>query len=65
MTRWSEGLPAERVLAQAEIGVIVADRDGNVVFANEYVARLLRLESSVSSLIGKPVGSLGQANRDC
>ena len=26
MTRWSESLPAELVLSQAEIGVIVADR---------------------------------------
>lgn len=59
MTRWSESLPAELVLGQADIGVIVADRAGNVVFSNEYVARLLRLESSASSLIGKPVGSLG------
>src|SRR6201996_3292874 len=59
MTRWSESLPAEMVLSQAEIGVIVADQDGNVVFANEYVARLLRLESPASSLIGKPLGGIG------
>src|SRR5487761_645572 len=59
MTRWSEGLPAELVLGQAEMGVIVADQDGNVVFSNDYVARLLRLEGPASSLIGKPVGSLG------
>jgi serine phosphatase RsbU (regulator of sigma subunit) len=59
MTRWSASLPAELVLGQAEIGVIVADRAGNVVFANEYVSRLLRLETSAASLIGKPVGSLG------
>jgi len=45
MARWSES-PAELVLSQAEIGVIVADRDGNVVFANEYIARLLRLEGN-------------------
>ena len=49
MTRWNEGsparyLPAELVLSQAEIGVIVADRDGNVQFANEHAARLLRLD---------------------
>ena len=31
------------MLSQAEIGVIVADRDGKVVFSNEYVGRLLRL----------------------
>src|ERR1700744_1337051 len=59
MTRWNESLPAEMVLSQAEIGVIVADQDGNVVFSNEYVARLLRLENLESSLIGKPLGGIG------
>ena len=32
MTRLSESPAAELVLTQAEIGVIVADRDGKVVF---------------------------------
>ena len=59
MTRWNESLPAELVLSQAEIGVIVADRDGNVVFSNEYVARLLRLDGAAASLVGKPLGGLG------
>jgi serine phosphatase RsbU (regulator of sigma subunit) len=59
MTRWNESLPAEFVLGQADIGVIVTDRDGNVVYSNDYVTRLLRLESPASSLIGKPIGSLG------
>ena len=59
MTRWSESLPAELVLSQAEIGVIVADRAGNVVFSNEYVARLLRLDFAGSPLLGKPLGGLG------
>jgi serine phosphatase RsbU (regulator of sigma subunit) len=59
MTRWSEGLPADLVLGQAEIGVMVADRDGNIVFSNEYVSRILRLDTPASSLIGKPVASLG------
>jgi len=50
MTRWNEGvfdsdLSAELVLRQAEIGVIVTDRQGNVLFANEHVAALLRLPS--------------------
>jgi serine phosphatase RsbU (regulator of sigma subunit) len=58
MTRWNDGLPAELVLSQAEIGAIVADRAGNVVFANEYVARMLRLNGA-SALIGKPLGGLG------
>jgi serine phosphatase RsbU (regulator of sigma subunit) len=59
MTRWNESLPAEFVLSQAEIGVIVADKAGNVVFSNEYVARMLRLGESAATLIGKPLGGLG------
>ncbi len=59
MARWSESPAAELVLSQAEIGVIVADRDGNVVFSNEYIARLLRLEGPASSLLGQPLGGLG------
>ncbi len=59
MTRWSESLPADLVLNQAEIGVIVADRSGNVVFSNEYVARMLRLDGTAATLIGKPLLGLG------
>ncbi len=59
MARWSESPAAELVLRQAEIGVIVADPDGNVVFANEYLARLLRLGEPGSSLLGKPLSGLG------
>jgi serine phosphatase RsbU (regulator of sigma subunit) len=59
MTRWSESLPAELVLSQAEIGVIVADQAGDVAFANDYIIRLLRLTDPASALIGKPLGSLG------
>jgi serine phosphatase RsbU (regulator of sigma subunit) len=58
MARWSESPAAELVLHQAEIGVIVADRDGNVVFSNEFVARLLRLGPD-ASLVGEPLGGLG------
>jgi serine phosphatase RsbU (regulator of sigma subunit) len=59
MAHWNESLPAELVLGQAEIGVIVADPAGHVVFANEHVARMLRLDGSVASLIGKPLSGLG------
>ena len=59
MTRWSESLPAELVLSQAEIGVIVADRAGNVVFSNEHVGRLLRLDGAASKIVGTPLNSLG------
>jgi len=59
MARWNESLPADLVLRQAEIGVIVADQVGNVVFSNDYVARLLRLDSAESPLVGKPLSGLG------
>jgi serine phosphatase RsbU (regulator of sigma subunit) len=59
MARWSESPAAELVLAQAEIGVIVADRDGIVTFSNEFVARLLRLAGPGASLAGEPLGGLG------
>ncbi len=64
MTRWGEGSPARNLLAdlvlsQAEFGVIAADADGNVVFANEHIARLLRLPGDVTALAGKPIGALG------
>jgi serine phosphatase RsbU (regulator of sigma subunit) len=64
MTRWNEGavdpsLPAEFVLRQAEIGVIVTDRQGTVLFANEYVGRLLRLRAGASQIAGQPVHALG------
>src|SRR5215475_7323851 len=64
MTRWNDGvsdpyLPPELVLRQAEIGVIVADRQSNVLFVNEYVARLLRVPADASRLAGKPLHALG------
>jgi serine phosphatase RsbU (regulator of sigma subunit) len=64
MTRWNEDSPAqylsaELVLSQAEIGVIVADRAGNVVFANDHIAGLLRLSGEAQALVGKPLGALG------
>src|SRR5580693_1242935 len=64
MARRNEGvfdsdLPAELVLRQAEIGVIVADRQGNVLFANEHVAALLRLPSDASKIAGQPLHALG------
>src|SRR5580700_11048667 len=64
MTSWSEAafdayLPADMVLGQAEIGVVVADRLGNLLFLNEYAVRLFRLPGDVSQLAGSPVLSLG------
>src|SRR6516165_3119450 len=64
MTRWDEGvfdpsLPADLVLRQTEIGVIVADRQSNVLFVNEYVTGLLRLPADASKLAGQPLHTLG------
>ncbi|MFZ0192754.1 MAG: hypothetical protein WAL72_38050, partial [Streptosporangiaceae bacterium] len=64
MTSWGEAafdayLPADMVLGQADIGVVVADRLGNLLFLNEYAVRLFRLPGDVSQLAGSPVGSLG------
>jgi serine phosphatase RsbU (regulator of sigma subunit) len=64
MTRWNEGsaaryLPAELILSQAEIGVIVADRDGNVQFVNDYAARLLRLTGEAATLAGRTLDAVG------
>src|SRR5215469_11389834 len=64
MTRGNEGaldpyLPAELVLRQAEIGVIVTDRQGKVLFVNEHVARLLRLPDDAPRIAGQPIHTLG------
>jgi serine phosphatase RsbU (regulator of sigma subunit) len=64
MTRWDEGvfdpyLPAELVLREAEIGVIVADRHANILFVNEFAARILRLPGDPSRLAGQPLQTLG------
>jgi serine phosphatase RsbU (regulator of sigma subunit) len=61
MTRWSEDpyLSAERVLSQAEIGVIVTDRQSNILFANEHVTQLLRLSADAAKIVGQPLHVLG------
>jgi serine phosphatase RsbU (regulator of sigma subunit) len=64
MARWDEGvfdsgLSAELVLRQAEIGVVVADRQSNILFANEHVAALLRIPSGASKIAGQPLHALG------
>jgi serine phosphatase RsbU (regulator of sigma subunit) len=64
MTGWNEGvfdpyLPAELVLRQAEIGVIVADRQGNVLFVNDYLMRLLRLSGDAVKFAGQPLHAFG------
>src|SRR3984957_1551511 len=59
MARWSESPAADFVLSRAEIGVIVADRDGIVTFSNEYLARMLHLAGPGASLVGERLGGLG------
>jgi len=64
MTSWGEGafdayLPADMVLGQADIGVVAADRLCNLLYLNEYAARLFRVSGDMSRLAGGPVLSLG------
>jgi serine phosphatase RsbU (regulator of sigma subunit) len=64
VTGWSEAafdayLPADMVLAQADIAVVVTDRLSNLLYLNEYAARLFRISGDVARLAGCPVLSLG------
>ncbi len=64
MRRWDESafdsyLPAEMVLAQSEIAVVVTDRLSNLLYVNAYAARLFRFTGDASRLIGASVLSLG------
>jgi serine phosphatase RsbU (regulator of sigma subunit) len=52
-------LPADMLLGQADIGIVVADGLGNLLFLNEYAARLFRVAGDVSRLAGSPVLALG------
>ena len=45
MTGWGEAafdayLPADMVLGQAEVAVVVTDRLGNLLYVNQFAARL-------------------------
>src|ERR1700756_2579550 len=57
-------LPPDMVLGQADIGVLVADRLGHVVFLNEYASRLFGTSDDPSQLAGSPVLSLGLFSGD-
>ncbi len=52
-------LPADLVLGQADIGVIVADRLGNLLYMNDYAARLFRVSGDLARLAGGPMISVG------
>src|SRR6202522_4387837 len=47
------------VLGQADIAVVVTDRLSNLLYINEYAARLFRISGDVGRLAGCPVLSLG------
>jgi serine phosphatase RsbU (regulator of sigma subunit) len=64
VTGWGEAafdayLPADMVLGQADIAVVVTDRLSNLLYINEYAARLFRVSGDVARLAGCPVLSLG------
>jgi serine phosphatase RsbU (regulator of sigma subunit) len=64
VTGWSEAafdayLPADMVLGQADIAVVVTDRLSNLLYINEYAARLFRISGDAARLAGCPVLSLG------
>ncbi len=64
MTGWGEAafdayLPADMVLGQADIAVVVTDRLSNLLYVNEFAARLFRVPGDVARLAGCPVLSLG------
>jgi len=52
-------LPAGTVLGRADVGVLVADRFGNLTYLNEYAGRLFRIPGDMSRLAGCPVLSVG------
>jgi len=52
-------LPADMVLGQADIAVVVTDRLSNLLYINEYAARLFRISGDVGRLAGSPILSLG------
>src|SRR6266568_3298759 len=47
------------VLSQADIAVVVTDRLSNLLYVNEFAARLFRVSGDVARLAGCPVLSLG------
>jgi len=64
VTTWGEAafdayLPADMVLGQADIGVVVADRLGHLLFLNEYGTRLFRIPGDASGLAGSSLQSAG------
>jgi serine phosphatase RsbU (regulator of sigma subunit)/anti-sigma regulatory factor (Ser/Thr protein kinase) len=64
VTGWGEAafdayLPADMVLDHADIAVVVTDRLCNILYVNDFAARLFRVSGDISRLVGCPVASLG------
>ena len=64
MTGWGEAasdgyLPADTVLGQADIAVVVTDRLSNILYVNDFAGRLFRVPGDLARLAGCPVLSLG------
>ncbi len=69
MTSWTDAagesfLPAEMLLDQAEMAVIVTDRRCNLLYLNAYATRLMGAPADASRLIGQSVLSIGFAAGD-
>jgi serine phosphatase RsbU (regulator of sigma subunit) len=52
-------LPSNMVLGMADIAVVVTDRLSNLLYMNEYAARLFQVHPDAARLAGQPVLSLG------
>jgi serine phosphatase RsbU (regulator of sigma subunit)/anti-sigma regulatory factor (Ser/Thr protein kinase) len=52
-------LPSSMVLGMADIAVIAADRLSNLLYMNEYAARLFRVRGDAAALAGQPMLALG------
>jgi serine phosphatase RsbU (regulator of sigma subunit)/anti-sigma regulatory factor (Ser/Thr protein kinase) len=69
VTGWGEAafgayLPADMVLGQADIAVVVTDRLSNLLYVNKYAAGLFRISGDVARLAGCSVLSLGMFAED-
>jgi len=61
---WNEAafeayLPANMILGLADVAVVAADRFVNLMYMNEYAARLFRVTGDAAAMAGQPVLSLG------
>jgi serine phosphatase RsbU (regulator of sigma subunit) len=64
VTGWGDAafdayLPADMVLGHADIAVVVTDRLSNLIYLNDFAAKLFRIPGDAARLAGCPVESLG------